>query len=233
MRKEFKILSVVLSVIFLMIALAAFAPLQMMDLDFYLRQNFVDKVLNDRLDDVHIHFGSMEHPKKSTNYTESEQIERVAKRTEERFQEEITTGEIVNYYVEILYSFDNESEYFLVQLEFAQSHNLNEDSWYQNYAYIIGFFCEDNLFIGLNDYKHFNRGVNPYWFTHHSLHKKYYGANGTHAVKEDGQIIGLYCSTIDLDKKFDRENYVWEQEIIDPSQYKDLSKVCVRSPKDY
>ena len=70
MRKGFKILIVVLSVIFL---LCAFLGCEL------------PKITGDKTED----------PEPSANYTEEEQVERIIKRTEERFAKEIQQGKII------------------------------------------------------------------------------------------------------------------------------------------
>ena len=65
--------------------------------------------------------GGYTHPKFKTKYTEEEHVQRITARTEEIFAEEIESGEILNYEVEIVYAFyDNDPEYFLVELEYAE-----------------------------------------------------------------------------------------------------------------
>ena len=61
------------------------------------------------------------HPDFVTAYTQEEHIQRISERTQTRFSKEIESGEIVNYTVEIVYAFyDNDPEYFLVNLEYAE-----------------------------------------------------------------------------------------------------------------
>ncbi len=152
------------------------------------------------------------HPDFITEYTIEEHIERITTRTEEIFEEEIKNGDIVDYTVEIVYAFyDNDPEYFLVELEYAKewggkydnpndSPNVENDEYitYQTkYKHFIGYIVNDRYWYGLRDYwgsdikTSFKDGRSVYAFNGYEKERKYYGMC-KQAVEVQGEMLFLY-----------------------------------------
>ena len=166
---------------------------------------------------------SPENPEFETEYTIEEHIEILSKRTEKRFAEEFANGEIVNYSIDILYAiYDDDPEYFLIELEFAQEwegkyknpyHEENQTDEYITYKtknkHFIGFIQNDEYYIGLDLYckkgkdfynsekeiaaDGFLDGKSAYRLYGHEQSKKYY-AMGEQAVERDSELIVLFSS---------------------------------------
>ena len=137
------------------------------------------------------------HPDFVTQYTQEEHIQRISERTQTRFSKEIESGEIVNYTVEIVYAFyDNDPEYFLVNLEYAEEFEKysygGELEYKTKYKHFLGFIENDEYYTGLYCYggengdAMFIGGRNPYEVTGYGDAKKYYGANRFAVETENG-----------------------------------------------
>lgn len=126
-----------------------------------------------------------------TAYTEEEHIVRIAELTEEIFAEEIQNGDVLDYHVEILYAFDGDPEFFLVELEYVGKE-------YQ------GYYCMDSCVEKEKRYRHYVGAIcdDTYvtllgWHTRSGYtvkaledDKKYYsGFYGYQCVERNGEML--------------------------------------------
>ena len=135
------------------------------------------------------------HPIFKTEYTEEEHIARLSARTEERFASEIESGEIVDFEIEIVYAFyDNDPEYFLVTLEYAEEFFIAEEKA-TKYKYTIGIIVQDEYrYCSLEGYINgFKDGPSPYHYLGYENAKKYYGG-AKHAVATEEGVLLIYTS---------------------------------------
>ena len=145
-----------------------------------------------------------EHPKFKTDYTIEEHIEKISALTEENFAEELASGKLVSYNVEILYAFyDEDPEYFLIELEYAEewkgwyiTEDVEEIEYKTKYKHTIGFIQYDEYRYMSTLYNfhdaHFLDGRSSYRYYGYMDDKKYVGAAGLQAIEKDGQIIKLF-----------------------------------------
>ena len=139
------------------------------------------------------------HPDFRTEYSEEEHIRRLKERTELIFSEEIESGVLVSYEVELLHAFyDDDPEYFLVELECAEENILG---WYGSnvhpilyatkYQHVIGFIISDEYYVKRkNPREAFMNGRSSYTLCAYPDNKKYCGGAGTiQGVEVEGQII--------------------------------------------
>ncbi|MBO5240157.1 MAG: hypothetical protein J6B56_01900 [Clostridia bacterium] len=189
------------------------------------------------------------HPEFQTEYTIEEHIERIEKRTQEKFFEEILTGKISDIEVEILYAFhDNDPEYFMVQLRYTEDFEGESwmyeklgDGWYGGYGRIveyqtrykhfIGFIENDEYYsrlpayVGLYDGDVFVDGRNPYELSGYSNAKKYCGYEIC-AVEVDGEMLQIFNARNlhDSGVEFDGFEERFDQRIIPEEEQKELMK---------
>ncbi len=206
MKKKIKILSLILSTIFLLCTFFACE---------------LPKITGDKI----------EGPEPSTTYTEEEQVERILKRTEEKFARDIETGKLIDIHVEIVYSFDNKPKFFLVQLYYEPIRAQYEEQAGADYAYIIGYMHYDKLRTGLPYYDDFIKSRNPYLLAGYENYKKYYGG-GVHAIEKNGQMIQIFEPGNNAGLGFSRRPELWEKKVIDPSHFEYLTSGAM-FPTDY
>ena len=138
------------------------------------------------------------HPDFETEYTVEEHVERIRKRTEERYAEEIESGELVDFEVEIVYAFyDDDPEYFLVEFEYAEEfwvrYGDEKGTKYQTkYKHLIGFIQNDDYWLCamINIYE--NYGRSSFDVFGYSDAKKYYGHHIEAVALENGKILQIY-----------------------------------------
>ena len=110
--------------------------------------------------------GDYVHPDFVTEYTIEEHIERIKQRTKERFANEISSGEIVNFTVDIVHAFyDDDPEYFLVELEYKDEwigKYANEYKW-SNIAGLLPEKPEEYVYYSTK-YKHFLGKITNDWY---------------------------------------------------------------------
>ena len=146
------------------------------------------------------------HPDFHTEYTTEQHIERIKERTEKIFKKEILKTEIANIYVDIVHAFyDDDPEYFLIEIEFyseisgsyTNPYNFNEQIEYTTkYQHVIGFIKDDQYYVGLNDYSgnyasckgNFHSGESSYRAFGQPFGKKYYGCQ-TQGIYMEGEIL--------------------------------------------
>ena len=184
-----------------------------------------------------------EFPEFSTQYTEEEHIQRLSARTEERFADYIESERLLDYEVELVYSFYNEDpEYFLIEIEYwgiDSSCQKNEAGAIQSiirYAHAIGYLKNDEYYFGLNSYSMSENSQNELdgFILDKSLWqifdcdegRKYYGS-GVQAVQTDEGILQLcsgsfHSEDMDIDSRFILTSSVFEQKIINPNDYERL-----------
>lgn len=135
------------------------------------------------------------HPKFKTDYTIEEHIKRISAKTERNFAEELANSELVSYNVEIVYAYDGDPEYFLIELEYAEEwesiymeSGVTPISYSTKYRHLIGYIRSDKYFrIG-----DFREGRSSYRYYGYTDNKKYYNGDGIEAVEKEGQIIKLF-----------------------------------------
>lgn len=136
------------------------------------------------------------HPKFKTDYTIEEHIERISALTEENFSKELASGELVSYKVEIVYAYDEDPEYFLIELEYAQawdkeyydSYDVEYVRYSTRYRHLIGYIRSDKYW----SLEGFKEGRSSYLYYGYADNKKYYNGDGVEAIEKDGQIITLF-----------------------------------------
>ena len=174
------------------------------------------------------------HPDFITQYTQEEHIQRISERTQTRFSNEIESGEIVNYTVEIVYAFyDNDPEYFLVNLEYAEEFEKysygGELEYKTKYKHFLGFIEDDIYYTGINGYggkngdAMFIDGRNPYEVAGYANAKKYYG-NFVFAVQLDNDFLQVFNMEISEKVEFFSKEEQWTQRIIPEMEYETLMK---------
>lgn len=132
-------------------------------------------------------------------YTEEENIRNIKTRTEEIFRQELNTGLIVDYTVDILYAFDDDPEYFLIELTYKKGYLGNDQ---ETYAHCIGYIQYTQYYVDLDFYEldtpiqssivdvkeTFRQGQSGYTLYASPEEKRYY-YNGLHCVRRDGEIV--------------------------------------------
>lgn len=175
------------------------------------------------------------HPDFVTAYTEEEHIQRITERTQIRFSEKIESGAIVNYTVEIVYAFyDNDPEYFLVNLEYAEeiqrfypTGNLKYQTKHQHF---LGYIENDEYYTGASSYggqdgdSMFIDGRSAYELAGYATAKKYYGSDVFAVETKDG-LLQIFEIGSTARVEFDTVDETrWEQRIIPESEYENLMK---------
>ncbi len=136
-------------------------------------------------------------------------IKKLELRTEERFADKIASGEIVDYSVDVIYSFDGEPDMFVVEIEYAtdkeyyygidgavdlydfEASGLEESvSYSTKYEHIVGYIEDGRYVLNLVPYgEHFMQGRSIYSMSEIEG-KKYYGS-GVFAVEKEGILYHL------------------------------------------
>lgn len=157
--------------------------------------------------------GNYIHPDFSTDYSIEEHVERIKERTKQVFQDDIQSGAIIDYSVEIVYAYyDEDPEYFLVEIEYANDWNgeyhtnypryddetLTKIEYTTKYKHLIGFIENDMYKTGLRGYfgqdkAAFKDGKSCYELLGYANDKKYYGA-GVFAVRKNDEMMRIYYS---------------------------------------
>ena len=162
--------------------------------------------------------GGYTHPVFQTEYTQEEHIQRINQQTEAIFAEEINSGKLLKYNVEILYAYyDNDPEYFLVELEYVDecievicenpdylSGTENQEPKYiyhtTKYQHFIGFIEDDVYKTGIPYYDSGSRNPKDCFMPGRSAYalytdgkgvqygKKYYGGR-VQGIERNGEII--------------------------------------------
>lgn len=189
--------------------------------------------------------GGYTHPEFITNYTIDEHVERIKERTAEKFEQEITSGEIIGVHIEIVHAFyDNDPEYFLVELEFAQEimnrYVYEDDKCFEvstKYKHVIGFIENDNYYIGLQGYDRtlnnhdeklygFVNGESSYHYYGYMAGKKYYGAlvQGVMVENQIMQLADIDCLKKGMIKSHYHSDKCSNGTIINETEYEKLMK---------
>ena len=176
-------------------------------------------------------YGGYTHPEFQTEYTIEEHIERIEKRMQEKFAEQIQSGEISDIEVEILYAFhDNDPEYFMVQLEYADEvlevRQINEEGSLEvqrsRYKHFIGFIENDKYYSGLYGYDSnddvFIVGRNAYELCGYSEAKKYYGCR-IQAVETQEGILRIFDMPLDTEVEFSTDEKRFEACLVPEEKY--------------
>ena len=188
-------------------------------------------------------YNPYEFPEFSTQYTEEEHIQRLSARTEERFADYIESERLLDYEVELVYSFYNEDpEYFLIEITYlgtdshCQTNEFGARECITRYAHAIGYLKNDEYYLGLNSYSTSENSQNELdgfikdkslWeIFDYDEGKKYYGS-GVQAVQTDEGILQLCSGSFrsgdtDIDLRFVLTSSIFKQEIINPNQYEQL-----------
>ena len=132
-----------------------------------------------------------------TELTAEDHIAKIIERTEEKYAEQIADGRIKSYTVEILWSFDENPEYFLIDFDgYSYVHNdwPNETILVEN-AYIVGYIENDKYYMYYY-YPKFEKS--PFKKQNLENEKKYYGYT-VMAVKKDKELL---CINGTVDDKY-------------------------------
>ena len=156
--------------------------------------------------------GWYEHPDFVTKYTIEEHIQRITARTEERFQEDIENGFIVDIFVDIVYAFyDDDPEYFLVEIEYKEKipndqltgiahdppfpYGIGYDEndkicwiYTDKITHFIGYIEDDRYRTGLI-YGYFHSSPSPYTVCGYKHEKKYYGCSKLGVAKGEDVVV--------------------------------------------
>ena len=141
-------------------------------------------------------------PHFSTKYSPEEHIERLDILTKEKFSSELLSGEIVDYKIDIMYSFtDNNPRYFIIEIEYkdeyTSTYNDPTDTtkcieYSTKYAYTIGLI-NDSVYNVCG----FVESQSPYTKTENFDKKKYY-SDTIMAVYDEDELIQI-CNFKDCD----------------------------------
>ncbi len=139
-----------------------------------------------------------------TAYTKEEHIQRIKAITEERFAKSLKSGRIVHIYVDIVHAFyDDDPEYFLVELEFAENFRYEYEhdeemgaiEQEERYQHVIGYIENDEYYCAQNKenygYSEFRIGKSAYTYYGYTDAKKYFGAGVQGVACTDG-ILEVY-----------------------------------------
>ena len=149
-----------------------------------------------------------EHPPFSTQYTVEEHIERISDITDELLVTAEVIGEIIDYKVEIVYSYDKDlPQLFMVQYEYAEEFKYFYRSgrgeargYISKFEFVIGYIENDEYKLGLKyGCLGFMCGKNPYQvyeeITGETVGKKYYGS--THfGIEKEGKKYNIVSNII-------------------------------------
>ncbi len=128
-------------------------------------------------------------------YTIDEHIERLIRYTEDyHFYEEIEIREIVNYEVEVVYSFENHPKYYMIDIEYAEEKDFTARGfadYKSKYMHTIVQVIDDKYYFNQWRYSWFLPGKNPYDYTGNVSEKKYFEEH-IYAVEKDGAIVQIY-----------------------------------------
>ena len=131
-------------------------------------------------------------------YTVEEHIDRLIDYTENyHFYEEIENGEIVNYEVEVLYSFENHPKYYMIDIEYAEEKDFTARGFADcksKYMHTVVQVIDDKYYFNEWSYFWFLPGKNPYEYTGNDAGKKYF-AEYVYAVEKDGERVQIYKET--------------------------------------
>ena len=140
-----------------------------------------------------------EHPEYTCPYTEEENLKNIEKRTEEIFAKDMRLGIIVDYQVDILYAFDGDPEYFLIEIEYSEWYAENAGRSFERYAHCIGYINHTEYFVDLyfyeidqvpiKDMKEVFRDGKSGYALYASPEEKRYYYEGLHCVERDGEIV--------------------------------------------
>lgn len=129
-----------------------------------------------------------------TAYTTEEHLERLKKRTEEKYYNYSSTNYVVDYNVEIVYSlYTEEPEYFLVECEWAYEYDVKHEMeiYHTKYTHLIGHIVNDKYVVH-TPYSEWGRSA--YYLSGNGEQKKFYAAY-CQAVEKNGEIIQIYNGT--------------------------------------
>ena len=137
------------------------------------------------------------------DYTYSEEYHRqkISERTQEIFEEELSSGKIVNFEVETLYSFyDDDPEYFLITFEYWKEFKViikgTGVSYETKYQHIIGYHFGDGEHYYCVDYTvsdFIKDMLSPWHYLGYEEAKKYYG-NYHYGILQGGELLVIYES---------------------------------------
>ena len=122
-----------------------------------------------------------------TALTAEEHVTNITWRTIKKFVQQLGRGDIKSYSVEILWSFDENPEYFLIEFEDYISDYSAE--LFEN-AYIVGYIVND-VYYQYYYYPKFEKS--PFKIQNADNEKKYYGFN-VMAVKEGEEFLCVNSS---------------------------------------
>ncbi len=137
------------------------------------------------------------HPDYDYTYSEEYHRQKISEQTQEIFEEELSSGKIVNFEVETVYAInDGDPEFFLVTLEYEQEiegKNYTTGIEYKTkYQHIIGFHHgKGSYYAGLPTYRSFENGESAWQYLGYQNSKKYYDI-GNYAVLEGDEILRIY-----------------------------------------
>ena len=151
--------------------------------------------------------GEYNHPTYVYTYSEEYHRQKISERTQEIFEEELSSGKIVNFEIETVYSFyDNDPEYFLITFKYADEFDViikDEITGYKTkYKYLIGYHHgKGEYYTGLSCFmgeakNALRYGISPWDYLGYENSKKYYGCSDF-GVEEDGGIYKIYSLSFD------------------------------------
>lgn len=161
-------------------------------------------------------------PPFSTQYTEEEHIKKIEEKTHQIFKQQVLEGEIVNVFVDIVYSLKYDlPEFFVVELEYAKEIHyprnacssafempVEKQDFWTKYKHLMGYIQEEKYYSEYvkedTDFhtiqREFLPGRSPYSYKGYFDCKKYYGC-GLYAVEHNGEMVLLadrsICDTTD------------------------------------
>ncbi len=185
-------------------------------------------------------------PKYTSAYTVEEHIERIEKRTEEKFARELRCDWLVDYKVDILYElYTGYPKYFLVELEYAKEWGKGtdipcfdyyadrfftpDDGWYMQpeeeyttkYRHLIGIIENDGYKLCFKGYLGFVDGRSAYTVCGYGKETKKYFGGWSQAIEEKEQIVQIFRG-IWINVEFESKSDNFERVILTKEKQKEI-----------
>lgn len=162
-------------------------------------------------------------PEKPVSYTEDELLQRLIERVEAHL-----FADMVAFKAELVYDFNEEPNYFLVEYEFFDEFRFRYQT---RYGHLLGYISHGNFYRGLNgayDDAHlpFMYGRSPYAVCGYADEKKYCGGDKILAIKSGEELTQIFeCTSVDFNTEtfeFDSEEWQWTQKTLTEEERQEI-----------
>ena len=152
-----------------------------------------------------------------TRYSPEEHVQRLDARTKEIFANDIANGKIIDYKIDVVYSFsDDKPRFFIIELIHEKGFRLTQPSddvgehlgFSSNYSYTIGLIDDTTYRI-----KGFTQCQSPYSSTNNFDKKKYYSKD--YYAYHDGENMIQICTFSCPISHSESQTRFWADVIID------------------